>query len=208
MKFVSAIQDETFQLAIQDFMHFCGSRILGLLIIYYTKWKNISRSTYYTSVAKLKNLMTTEQFQLFETHLSKKLQKEKATVSKTHETKLIRDRTKVKIKYKEISDTKLPSHICKCVKKNVNRKNRRLSKKTRLSSTRKKARSKIKGLIPKLDNIPENKLKNTSVDLSSKISELSPHHLYLFISENRLLQHLLYQIIQNLGLMCCSLLTG
>ena len=66
--------------------------------------------------------MTTEQFQLFETNLSKKLQKEKDTVYKTHETKLIRDRirTKVKIKYKEISDTKLPSHICKRVKKNVN----------------------------------------------------------------------------------------
>ena len=121
-------------------MHFYVSSILDLLIIYYTKWSNNSRSTYYTAVTKLKNLITTEQFQLFEANLIKKLQKEKATFAKTNESKLIRDRTKIKVKYKEMADTKLPSHICKRAKKKVDRKNRRLLKKNYLSRTRKKSR--------------------------------------------------------------------
>ena len=75
--FIISAQDDTIQLSIQDFMQFCGSRMLDLLIIYYSKWNNNSRSTYYTAVAKLKNLMTTEQFKNVETYLSNKIRRGK-----------------------------------------------------------------------------------------------------------------------------------
>ena len=78
MKFVSAIQDDVLQYSLQDYMYFCGSRILDLLIIYYTKWNNITRANYYTALAKFKNNVSSEDFGNLETCLKRKIQKEKA----------------------------------------------------------------------------------------------------------------------------------
>ena len=177
MKFVSAIQDDVLQYSLQDYMYFCGSRILDLFIIYYTKWNNITRANYYTALAKFKNNVSSEDFGNLETCLKRKIQKEKATLCKTHDNKLDRDKNKIKIRYKRVDETKLPAHITQRVKKNVRRRSRRLKKRKR---PRKKTRTAIKGEILKVEEIPESKLKETVINLSDKITDLSPHQLYLF----------------------------
>ena len=40
MKYVSPIHDIQLQSSLQEYMYFCGSRILDLLIVYYTTWVN------------------------------------------------------------------------------------------------------------------------------------------------------------------------
>ena len=178
MKFVSAIHDDALQSSLQEMMNFSGSRILDLLIIYYTKWNNSVRATYYTNLAKLENSLTPEEFTPFKSKLDKKIQREKVSCMKTHQSKLIRDSEHIKCPYKDVSETQLPPHLRQRVKVNVKRTNRRLRK--RKPVTRNRRRTVIKGVVPSLDNIPSDKLSNSVINLSSKITDLTSHQLLLF----------------------------
>ena len=82
--------------------------------------------------------------------------------------------------YKESQDTKPSLHVRKRLKKNIKRTNRRLRKR---KEPRKKSRTSIKGKVLKLEDIPGSKLKNTVINLSDKVKELTPQQLYLFYLE-------------------------
>ena len=75
MKFVSAIQDDALQFSLQDYMYFCGFRILNLFIIYYTKWNNSNRANYCTALAKLKDSVSKEELENFESSLKRKFRR-------------------------------------------------------------------------------------------------------------------------------------
>ena len=178
MKYVSAIHDIPLQNSIQELMNFCGSRILDLLIIYYTTWNNNTRASYYSNLAKIKDFLPPDQFQIFESNLASRVRKERTSISKTHTNKLARDSNKIKVPYKDVTDNKLPSHLSKNIKVNVKRKNRRMKKKKR--HHRNKPRTIIKGDKHKLEDIPIEKLEATVINLSKKIPNLTRHQLYLF----------------------------
>ena len=60
-------------------------------------------------------------------------------------------------------------------------KSRYKRKRTQLTqSTRKRRRADIKGTVPQISNIPEEVLNNCVINLSTKLTEVSPHQLYLF----------------------------
>ena len=78
MKFTSAVHDHDLQNSLQDLMHFSGSRILDLMIIYYTKWSNNIRASYYSNLAKLEHSESIENFLRFKNNLNYKMAKEKS----------------------------------------------------------------------------------------------------------------------------------
>ena len=107
-------------------MNFCGSRILDLFIIYYTKWNNSTRANFCTALANIKISISMEHFEKFESQLNRKIQKERSNVQKTHENKLSRDKDKIKVRYKDITNTNFPENLR--TKNYLNRNRRRFEK--------------------------------------------------------------------------------
>ena len=175
---VSNSHDEALQNSLQELMYFSGSRILDLLIVYYTKWNNTNRANYYTSLAKLENKSSKEEFQEFKSKLDHKIKRERTNAKKTHESKLERDSHRIKCPYKTIIETALPAHISRRVRLKVKQKNRRLRR--RKPASRNKCRTVIKGQVPALNTIPSEKLNNCVINLSTNIADIPSQQLLLF----------------------------
>ena len=92
MKYVSPIHDSNLQDSLQNLMYFAGSRMLDLLVIYYTTWTNNLRRSYYSSLASLENQLTIREYDSYKSELNYKLAKEKGKAMKTSKSKLKRDR--------------------------------------------------------------------------------------------------------------------
>ena len=60
MKYVSSVHDINLQNSVQNLMHFAGSRILDLLIIYYTTWKNNLAKSYYGCLTQIEESGSTD----------------------------------------------------------------------------------------------------------------------------------------------------
>ena len=90
MKYVSPIHDSNLQDSLQNLMYFAGSRMLDLLVIYYTTWTNNLRRSYYSSLASLENQLTIREYDSYKSELNYKLAKEKDKAMKTSESKLKR----------------------------------------------------------------------------------------------------------------------
>ena len=177
MKYVSPIHDANLQNSLQNLMYFAGSRMLDLLIIYYTSWSCNLRTTYYSCLANLEEWMDQTEFKSFKHRLNIALAKEKEKSLKTSESKLKRDADIIQCRYTENDSCVLPN---KSVMSQKRFKSRRKRKKKQLHCSRKRRRTEVKGIVPAISNIPEEQLKNCVINLSSKIEEVSPHQLYLF----------------------------
>ena len=179
MKFTCSVKDDKLQSVCQNLMHFAGSRILDLLILYYQTWSQNLRHSYYQQVDKIKNQIDPDLFKDCMHIITRKLQHEKEINAKTHKSKLNRDKNHnfKYIKIPEIPTDKLntPAHISLPRRK---RKKRKLLRKPRIFTHRFK-RQQIKGVAPTLDNIPKEKLTNSVINLSENTT-LSDHHLLLF----------------------------
>ena len=175
IKFTTSIHDSMLQGLCQNIMYFAGSRILDLLIIYYSKWHNNLNATYYTEVAKLQKSLNKTSFDNVMASINKRMQKEVISCNKTHQSKLIRDRDILKYPYLTCESNTYARPTCS---KTIKQSSRRLTK--HKQKCRNKKRAIIKGDIPSLDNIPHDKLKNSVINLSTKIENISSHQLLLF----------------------------
>ena len=175
MKYVSPIHDNN----LQNLMNFAGSRMLDLLIIYYAKWTSNLRKSYYSHLAKLEEQLLMEEFNSFRSELNIKLAKEKETATKTSKSKLKRDDDIIQCKYLDANSVNDQENTTGIKTESVTTKNRRRRKK-HIHTGRKKRRTDMKGTVPQINSIPEEKLKSCVINLSSKITEISEHQLYLF----------------------------
>ena len=180
MNFTSAVHDDELQSSLQNLMHFSGSRILDLMIIYYTKWSNNIRASYYSNLAKLESSESKENFMRFKNNLNYKMAKEKAVAEKTQESKLKRDIQEIKCPYKEIAETQLPTQLRKKITHKLKKKKAARRKRKMTKHTRNKNRTDVKGVIPSLNTIQEDKLKSCVINLSRKEPNITSHQLYLF----------------------------
>ena len=174
MKYTSPIHDGNLQFTIQNFMYYAGSRVHDLLIVYYTSWHNNLGRAYYSNLAKVEASLSLDEFSSFKNKLNIELAKEKEKCLKTSESKLKRDIEITKCSYIDIQSTKHPRRHIKC---GVN--NRR-KKKSQIKCRNRTRRTKMKGVIPVIENIPEETLTRCVINLSTSIQNISHHQLYLF----------------------------
>ncbi len=176
MKYVSPIHDANLQMSLQNLMNFAGSRIHDLLIIYYTTWSNKLSTAYYSNLANLEGILTPEEFTSYKNKLNTDLAKEKAKAMKISESKLKRDADLINCKYIDVTTCSIPHQL---KRRAFKPKNRRKEKKTRVPHNRKR-RVEMKGVLPAVNNVPEEKLRSCVINLSTKIEDISLHQLYLF----------------------------
>ena len=177
MKFICSVKDDQLQSVCQNLMHFAGSRILDLLILYYHTWSQDLRHSYYQQVDKIKNQIEPDLFKDCMHIITKKLQHEKEVTAKTHKSKLNRDKNN-NFKYMKVPETATekgptPNRISASKR----RRKRKTLRKPRISTQRFK-RLQVKGVVPSLDNIPKEKLTNSVINLTD--TTLTDHHLLLF----------------------------
>ena len=153
IKFVSSVKDPALQQSLQDLMDYTGSRILDLLICYYTKWSNNAKTSYYTSLKKLEQSTSEDEFTILKQNLNKKMAQEKSVVEKTHSSKLERDCNKIKVPYKALEETKATNIIKsthqKCRPKPT--RSRKFKKTEKKHKHRNKNRQAIKGTVPSIE---------------------------------------------------------
>ena len=99
MKFVCSIKDPYLQDLCDKIMYFAGSRILDTLILYYTKWSNDLKSTYYAEKTKIRKKLSDDDFCKVVRKVDDAMEKEKIKSVKTHHNKLIRDRERLRYRY-------------------------------------------------------------------------------------------------------------
>lgn len=174
IKFCCAIHHPTLQYICQSIMNFAGSRLLDTMIIHYRNWSAQLRSSYYYELEKSRLLLNSAEYLDVMYLISKRMGSEKTKIMKTHTSKLIRDRNIIESCYitlEEISDLTIIE------KPKEKKKTARRLRKPRI---RNKRRQNLKGIVPSVETIPLEKLQNSVINLSSKVSELSPHQLLLF----------------------------
>ena len=174
MKYVSPIHDDCLQKSLQNLMHFTGSRILDLLIIYYTTWSSNLRKSHYSNLATVEKQLSSDEFRTFKNRINQTLAKEKDKVQKSHDSKLKRDSDLIKCCYVDIKEQ---TKVAK-IKRNV--KNRRKAKRIKTSGSGRKRHCAIRGTLPSIDNIPTETLNKCVINLSKTVKDLTPHQLYLF----------------------------
>ena len=176
MKCVSPIHDINLQDSLQNLMYFVGSRMLDRLVIYYTTWTSNLRSSYYSSLASLK--LPIEEFNSYKSELNYKLAMEKDKAIRTSKSKLKRDEDIIKCRYMAVDTNAIPKKEVTVNKRKASKPRRKRKKHT--ISAKNRRRSEMKGVIPQINSIPEESLKSCVINLSTKVTEISQHHLYLF----------------------------
>ena len=144
------------------------------LSVYYTRWQNTIKSSYYYELNKLKNIVNAETLDKILTEVDKQKKREMHENEKRHTSKLKRDREVYTYPY---LNTQYHEGLKSNSSNHVKPKNRRFKKK---NSCRNRPRSQLKGDIPTLDNIPVEKLQASAINLSSQLADLTPHQLLLF----------------------------
>ena len=129
-------------------------------------------------MAALENQLTIQEYDSYKSELNYKLAKEKDKATKTSESKLKRDRNVIKCRYIAVDTNVIPKtevivNTRKALKPRRKRKKHTVSAKNR-------RRSEIKGVIPQITTISEGNLKSCVINLSTKVTEISQHQLYLF----------------------------
>ena len=155
-------------------MCFAGSRILDTLILYYTKWSNDLKSTYYAEKTKIRKKLSDDDFCKVIRKVDDPIEKEKIKSVKTHHNKLIRDRERLRYRYTELDDVE---NIVETASTKIKHKRKRKPNKKKC---RNKNHTRIKRTTPDVKNIDKEVLQNCVINLASKQEQISEHQLILF----------------------------
>ena len=179
-RFRSSLEDVNFQLTCQNFMDFSASRLLDLFIAYYSKLAQNTRHKYYQKENYYRNQTDDQIFTECMDKVKEKMHNENLKSLKTHESKLLRDKT-ANITYLATPDPNIQDNIQN--NNNIMKVRKRRSKtkkKNRVSTTRLKRKA-LQGDVPKLGDIPRHEMEKCVINLSKDPDfNLDDNFLYLF----------------------------
>ena len=176
MKFVPSIQDDSLKSECNSIMEHAGSRILDVMVNFYSRNSSILRSDFYAKSEHVKTKLTDEEFTTLMIKVKNKMHNEKIECIKRHTSKLCRDKT-INHVYVQRSDSILHSatnNVFSARKRRRKTKNfRRPWRKCRT----KLRRSRVKGDLPRIIDMNEGNMKRTVVNLTPY--QLTPAQLYI-----------------------------
>ena len=183
--FKSSIHDPELQLLLDNMMNFTASRIVDILVAYYCNWKNDLWKAHYSNLAKLEKSLTSDDFNKALVIFHKHIRNEKSKQEKALKSKLSRDANKHPgpIYIPNISNktttTNPTNHkrLRRLTKKHQSQKPKR-KRSTRVSVPSKRRNYLRDDKILSREDIPEEELKKSIINLSSK--SLTKEHLFVF----------------------------
>ena len=183
-QFQSSIQDSSLQALLDNLMKITASRILDSLILYYHNWSVKLRETYYTLENSFKKTSSAEEFENGMSIVVQKIRQQRTECEKNHISKLARDLQKAPQSYIQnfVSQEQTSEIFPPTTTKTKQR--RRKNKKPKITRTRKRIpvhkhrRQKIKSQPLKEDNVSQEALNKTVINLSSKT--ITNAHKFVF----------------------------
>lgn len=184
-KFRSSVNDTLLQSLLNSLMMYSASRILDLLVTYYSNWFSNLRVGYYQKVNYFKQRCDSSSFSKGMSTVNHKLHRQKLETQKNHTSKLKRDLAeKDKVSYIKVNNYQPENaeEIGSLPKQSQRRKRnrRKLDKKAKRNrkSKFKTRRSIIKGKIPTKENVTQQQLDKVSINLTN--AEITNNHKFVF----------------------------
>ena len=175
MKFTPSIQDELLKAECDKIMHSTGSRILDIMICYYQARKERLAGIHYCTMDRLKNTLETAKYNDICSKLSHVLNKERKVCETTHEHKLKRD---ISAHKKYVPKVSMSQAVQKRTFRAIRQRRKSAHMKKRRVPAPKFRRRKVKGTLPKVEEMSLERLKDTVINLSDV--NLTKEQLYLF----------------------------
>ena len=177
-KFVCSVDDPQLQWLCQSIMDFAASRILDSFIEYYGSWSDNLRHKYYQRIDQIRQFVEKDELDGWLFVVKTKIQQESSKTSKSHLSKLERDKQKNEI-YKPFQKPANwnPEGKTKQTRQRRKRQKRPRKRKPRLNKVRAKRKS-IKGETPTQELVPKETQQRCVINLS--MANITDDHVFLF----------------------------
>ena len=181
MKFTPSIHDEELKQNCKKIMHNTASRLLDHMVTYYEIRARTLNASYYSEKDKMIRATTeNDERERIEKVLTEVLRREKEEMKKKHEKKM----TKCKQEYKIYIPQEQPTPTTHNSENSQNNGNHATSRRKRRQKKKKRKpkrvlrREEIKGNVPSIDEITEERMKDTVINLTDL--QLKKPQLYIF----------------------------
>ena len=178
--FTPSIHDEELRKNCEQIMHYTASRILDYMITYYETRARTLNASYYTEKSRLIQASTSiDEKERIEKELTDVLRKVKEETKKIHEKKMTKCKQDHKIYIPEENRTADTNPTpANDNNNNTNNRRKRRQKKKKRKPKRILQREETKGNVPTIDDITEEKMKDTVINLTN--FQLTKPQLYIF----------------------------
>ena len=181
VKFTPSIHDDELKQECEKIMHYTASRLLDHMITYYEIRARTLNASYYSEKDKVIRATTeNNERERIEKVLTEVLRKEKEETRKIHEKKMSKCRQEYKIYVQQEQPTlQTGNNNNNQIDENNETNNRkRRQKKKKRKPKRVLRREEIKGNVPSIDEITEERMKDTVINLTDL--QLTKPQLYIF----------------------------